>query len=140
VNYYGVRQAQVSIGYAASQKASTYLGEGFNRGQVRVSYDSTSPRDPNAYFDYKTLHSNYPVMTGPGVTGIPGIYGGGRSSGRSSMSSGSSALESTGGNTPIQVNIYDGTGQRISAYDSAIRVEIQDRANRYNEFAALQAA
>jgi len=60
--------------------------------------------------------------------------------GRSPMSGGSSALESTGGNTPIQVNIYDGTGQRISAYDSAIRVEIQDRANRYNEFAALQAA
>jgi len=140
VNYYGVRQAQVSIGYAASQKASTYLGEGFNRGQVRVSYDSTSPRDPNAYYDYKTLHSNYPVMTGPGVTGIPGIgYGGGRSSGRSSMSSGSSALESTGGNTPIQVNIYDGTGQRISAYDSAIRVEIENRANRHNQFPALAA-
>ena len=139
VNYYGVRQAQVSIGYAASQKASLYEGEGFSRGQIRVSYESSSPRDPNAYFDYKTLNSNYPVMTGPGVTEIPGIYGGGRSSGRSSMSSGSSALESTGGNAPIQVNIYDGTGQRISAYDSAIRVEINERASRFNEFSALAA-
>jgi len=139
VNYYGVRQAQVSIGYAASQKASLYEGEGFSRGQIRVSYESSSPRDPNAYFDYKTLNSNYPVMTGPGVTEIPGIYGGGRSSGRSSMSSGSSALESTGGNAPIQVNIYDGTGQKISAYDSAIRVEINERASRFNEFSAMAA-
>jgi len=60
-------------------------------------------------------------------------------SGRSSMSSGSSALESTGGNTPIQVNIYDGTGKKINAYDSAIRVEINERASRYNEFSALAA-
>ena len=130
VNYYGVRQAQVSIGYAASQKASTYSGEGFSRGQVRVSYDSTSPRDPNAYYDYKTLHSNYPVMTGPGVTGIPGIYGGGRSSSRSSMSNGSSALENGGASQPVVINIYDGTGQKISEYDSAIRVEIQTKAER----------
>jgi hypothetical protein len=60
-------------------------------------------------------------------------------SGLSSMSSGSSALESTGGNTPIQVNIYDGTGQKISAYDSAIRVEINERASRFNEFSAMAA-
>jgi len=59
--------------------------------------------------------------------------------GRSSMSSGSSALESTGGNTPIQVNIFDGTGQKISAYDSAIRVEINERASRFNEFSAMAA-
>jgi len=55
------------------------------------------------------------------------------------MSSGSSALESTGGNAPIQVNIYDGTGQKISAYDSAIRVEINERASRFNEFSAMAA-
>jgi len=55
------------------------------------------------------------------------------------MSSGSSALESTGGNTPIQVNIFDGTGKKINAYDSAIRVEINERASRFNEFSALAA-
>ena len=38
---------------------------------------------------------------------------------------------------PIQVSIYDGTGQAIDEYDSAIRVEINQRANRFNEFPAL---
>ena len=40
---------------------------------------------------------------------------------------------------PVTVNIYDGTGRRISEYDSAIRVEIENRANRNNQFAALAA-
>jgi Tfp pilus assembly protein PilN len=61
-----------------------------------------------------------------------------RTSGRSSMSSGSSALTSTN-NPSITVNIYDGTGRRISEYDSAIRVEINERASRFNEFPALAA-
>ena len=38
---------------------------------------------------------------------------------------------------PIQVSIYDGTGQAIDDYDSAIRVEINQRANRFNQFPAL---
>ncbi len=38
---------------------------------------------------------------------------------------------------PIQVSIYDGTGQAIDEYDSAIRFEINQRANRFNEFPAL---
>ena len=64
----------------------------------------------------------------------PNQYGGGggyagRSSARGSAD-GSSALESTNGKTPIQVNIYDGTGQRISEYDSSIRVEVQTKAER----------
>lgn len=42
-------------------------------------------------------------------------------------------------NQEITVNIYDGTGRRISEYDSAIRVEIENRANRNNQFAALAA-
>jgi hypothetical protein len=57
---------------------------------------------------------------------------------RSSFSSGSSALTSTN-NPTINVNIYDGTGRRINEYDSAIRVEIENRANRNNQFAALAA-
>ena len=39
----------------------------------------------------------------------------------------------------VVVNIYDGTGQRISEFDSAIRVEINERASRYNEFSAMAA-
>ena len=61
-----------------------------------------------------------------------------RSSRRSSISSGSSALTSTN-NPSINVNIFDGTGRRISEFDSAIRVEINERAARFNEFPALAA-
>ena len=43
----------------------------------------------------------------------------------------------SGNQQPIQVNIYDGTGQQISEYDSALRVEINQRANRYHEFPAV---
>ena len=41
---------------------------------------------------------------------------------------------------PVVVNVYDGTGQKLSKYDSAIRVEIQNRADRFNQFPALTAA
>jgi hypothetical protein len=44
---------------------------------------------------------------------------------------------SGGGGNGVTVNIYDGTGQRISAYDSGIRVEITERASRNGQFAAL---
>ena len=37
----------------------------------------------------------------------------------------------------IDVNIYDGTGQLISEFDSAIRVEIKERAARFGEFPAV---
>ena len=37
----------------------------------------------------------------------------------------------------VVVNIYDGTGQKISEFESGLRVEINQRANRYNEFPAL---
>ena len=70
---------------------------------------------------------------------IPSISGSANQSfTRSSFSSGSSALTSTN-NPTINVNIYDGTGRRISEYDSAIRVEIENRANRHNQFPALLA-
>jgi len=88
---------------------------------------------PAEYHKYGTRMLDYDVPS------ISSSGSSSRSSGRSSMSSGSTALESTGGNTPIQVNIYDGTGQKINAYDSAIRVEINERASRFNEFSALAA-
>ena len=34
------------------------------------------------------------------------------------------------GPNDVIVNIYDGTGQRISEFDSAIRVEVQTKAER----------
>jgi len=93
----------------------------------------------NRYLSYLSNEDN--VYTAQDLSGGESttIRTASETSGRSSMSTGSSALESTGGNTPIQVNIYDGTGQRISAYDSAIRVEINERASRFNEFSAMAA-
>ena len=37
----------------------------------------------------------------------------------------------------VVVNVFDGTGQKISEYDSSIRIQINERANRYNKFPAL---
>jgi len=45
----------------------------------------------------------------------------------------------SGGHNDVVVNIYDGTGQRINEYDSSIRVEINERASRFNEFPAMAA-
>ena len=56
--------------------------------------------------------------------------------GSSSTSSASSAMSST---PTIEVNIFDGTGQRISQYDSALRVEITERASRAGQFSAVAA-
>ena len=87
---------------------------------------------PSGYHKYGTRMLNYDVPS------ISSHGSSSHSSGRSSTSSGSSALTST--NSPsINVNIFDGTGRRISEYDSAIRVEINERASRFNEFPALAA-
>ena len=131
INSYSVGSRSVSPSATA---ASSYRGHGTVLQGVGAPTPYWSGNVPSGYtnFNSRNLEYDVPSISSSGTSS--------RSSGRSSMSRGSSALESTGGNAPIQVNIYDGTGQRISAYDSAIRVEIQDRANRYNEFAALQAA
>jgi len=74
---------------------------------------------------------------------VPYISGGsGRTGGRSGGNGGTSpagAAADGGGGSTVVVNIYDGTGQEISAFDSAIRVEIEERADRYDEFSALTA-
>ena len=61
--------------------------------------------------------------------------GSGASSGRSSPGAREAAGQGGGGG--VVVNIYDGTGQQISAYDSAIRVEIKERSNRLGMIPAL---
>ena len=71
---------------------------------------------------------------------IPYVYGGresskGISSNRSSPASVNAS--SGGGGNNIIVNVYDGTGQKISEYDSSIRVQITERASRNSQFAAL---
>ena len=58
-----------------------------------------------------------------------------RSGSRGGYSGGSSAMSNQG--SGVVVNVYDGTGQKISEYDSSIRIQINERANRYGEFASL---
>ena len=88
----------------------------------------------------RTLDMHYP-------SGLENVYSGadliqtsgGTSTTRSSRSTyqnGSTSLANTSEGSVV-VNIYDGTGRKISEYDSAIRVEINERANRYNEFPAM---
>jgi len=71
---------------------------------------------------------------------VPSIStGGGGQTAPSQMSSPASRNASKGGgDNGVVVNIYDGTGQKISAYDSEIRVQITERASRNSQFAALE--
>ena len=74
-------------------------------------------------------------------TPIPSVLINGASSPSSSASSPSPASRSAsrgGSDSGVIVNIFDGTGQRISAYDSSIRVQITERASRNSQFAALE--
>ena len=108
--------------------------------------NAAKPNDPyftNIYWkdDWPgTDYNTQKAFPSPLSYDVPSVSKGSasRSSSRSSMSSGSSALASANSPT-INVNIYDGTGQKISAYDSSIRVEINERASRYNEFSAMAA-
>ena len=127
VNFYGVRSNRVNIGYAGSQRASLYENESFNRGQVRVSYESSTPRDPGAFYDYKTFRASFPVMTGPGVTSISGIYGGGRSSGRSPAAS--QVDESMSSGAPV-VNVFLDLEGEVKLPLHEYIVSTQNRAER----------
>ncbi len=73
---------------------------------------------------------------------VPSIdISGASSSSASSSSSQSPASRNAskgGGDNGVIVNVFDGTGQKISEYDSAIRVQITERASRNSQFAALE--
>tara|TARA_R110000782_G_scaffold1019_3_gene3693 strand:+ start:961 stop:2913 length:1953 start_codon:yes stop_codon:yes gene_type:complete len=75
---------------------------------------------------------------------IPTITSGARTSARtmspsvSSQSPASRNANSSSSDNAVTVNIYDGTGQKISAYDSSLRVEISQRAYRNGQFSALE--
>ena len=127
VNFYGVRSNYTPIGNASARKTAFSFGR-----NVNVDYQRAVPED-TVNFDYKTLYSTYPVMTGPGVTKIPGIYDGGRSSGRNSTSSGSNALENSGVSQPIEVSVYlDMEGQvklPLQSYISSVTNKAERSGN-----------
>ena len=68
---------------------------------------------------------------------VPSVSSRGIISASSSLSPASRSASSGGSNSGVTVNIFDGTGQKISAYDSNIRVEITERASRNGQFPAL---
>ena len=70
---------------------------------------------------------------------VPSVMVNGKRSSSSSLRSPASRSASNGGEgSGVIVNIFDGTGQKISAYDSSIRVQITERASRNSQFAALE--
>jgi ribosomal protein S30 len=62
---------------------------------------------------------------------------GGSGASRGMSSPGAREAAGQGGGGGVVVNIYDGTGQQLSSYDSAIRVEIKERSNRLGMIPAL---
>ena len=93
-------------------------------------------RGGQKYFT-SVLDGNENVYSGADLIQTSGGTSTTRSS-RSTYQSGSTSLANTSEGSVV-VNIYDGTGRKISEYDSAIRVEIQNRADRHNQFSALTA-
>jgi hypothetical protein len=75
----------------------------------------------------RILYSNMPQINSSGNSRLA------RS--KSTYSGGSNAMTNQG--SGVVVNVFDGTGQKISEYDSSIRIQINERANRYGEFASL---
>ena len=83
---------------------------------------------PTSVFNIEKLHTTMPSV----------LINGKRQPSSSNRSSPASRTASNGGTgSGVIVNIFDGTGQKISAYDSGIRVEITERASRNSQFAAL---
>ena len=69
---------------------------------------------------------------------VPGVSSTGTGRSFSSQSPASRNASKGGGGNGVIVNVFDGTGQKISEYDSSIRVQITERASRNSQFAALE--
>jgi len=121
VNYYGVRQNYTPIGHAGVGRNA------YQNREIEVSYSRAIPEDTQN-FNYQTLYSNYPIMTGPGVTSIPGIYHNtGRSSGRSPAAS--QADESMSSGVPV-VNVFLDLEGEVKLPLHEYIVSTQNRAER----------
>ena len=69
---------------------------------------------------------------------VPSVSTGRGATSRGMSSPGARQAAGQGGDgAGVVVNIYDGTGQQLSSYDSAIRVEIKERSNRLGMIPAL---
>jgi len=99
------------------------------KGKPMAGYPYWENEVPSHYNKYGSRMLNYDVpMVNQSQTSS-------RSTMSSNYSGGSSAMSDQG--PQVVVNVYDGTGQKISEYDSSIRIQINERANRYGEFPSL---
>jgi hypothetical protein len=99
------------------------------KGKQMTGFPFWENEVPFGYHKYGSRMLNYDVpMINQSQTSS-------RSAMSSNYSGGSSAMSEQ--SPQVVVNVYDGTGQKISEYDSSIRIQINERANRYGEFASL---
>ena len=122
-------------GYSAGSRTVT-------RGAGGYLTNAVQPNDPyhtNIYWEDEWPRAKDETMAFDSDLSyqVPTINSGSSSSRQSGggYSGGSSAMSNQG--SGVVVNVFDGTGQKISEYDSSIRIQINERANRYNEFPAL---
>tara|TARA_Y100001973_G_scaffold4783_1_gene6853 strand:- start:2348 stop:4141 length:1794 start_codon:yes stop_codon:yes gene_type:complete len=122
-------------GYSAGSRTVT-------RGAGVYLTNAVQPNDPyhtNIYWEDEWPRAKDETMAFDSDLSyqVPTINSGSSSSRQSGggYSGGSSAMSNQG--SGVVVNVFDGTGQKISEYDSSIRIQINERANRYNKFPAL---
>lgn len=110
-----------------------YYGYGYHRPKI-----GNPDYMENFRADY--LHEGASVIGMPPVGDTQTNYTGNYLK-SNSVRSGAAPISRSAGReaTNIEVNIFDGTGQKISDYDSSIRVEINERASRNDQFPALAA-
>ena len=117
----------------SSRQATAYSPKGRLFKQISGPYwDDKMPQHDAEFYGSRILTTPIPSVS---------INGSGASSPPSPSSSPSPASKNAsngGSGNGVEVNIFDGTGQKISEYDSSIRVQITERASRNSQFAALE--
>ena len=125
---------------STSRLASAYLGTHQGSHTGGSSYIIRGPfwKDNLGMIDASAINTttlNTPIpsvsINGSGASSPP-------SPSASRQSPASKNASNGGSGNGVEVNIFDGTGQKISEYDSSIRVQITERASRNNQFAALE--
>jgi hypothetical protein len=118
-----------SAGSRTVSRRARSAGGTNTKGKAMTGFPYWENEVPQGYHKYGSRMLNYDVpMINQSQTSS-------RTAMSSNYSGGSSAMSDQG--PQVVVNVYDGTGQKISEYDSSIRIQINERANRYGEFPSL---
>ena len=120
-----------------SRKATAYKPRSpkswyFNNLVAGPYWDDSMPTHDAEYISSRILKTPIPSVD------IAGSSASAPSSTASRQSPASRNASKGGGDNGVIVNVFDGTGQKISEYDSSIRVQITERASRNSQFAALE--